>query len=575
MALERATRTRRVWLPAAAFGLFALVVFGRLVQLQILEHDRYAAQARSELLDTSTILAERGSILDRNGYVLSTSVDTWDIYVSTRAWEDELVAMPASLALAEALDMDAGALREKVATSELVDIVIARDVPYETGLALTDGGVAGVAALPNIARANPEGDAGASLLGLIGIDNTGLAGIEASFDSWLQGSPGRLIYERDTTGDPIPFGDFIALDPEPGGDVILTIDRYLQKMSEEMLAQAILDHDASGGAIIIMDTDTGELLALATSPALTYSNLDLDDPEQLELLRNPAVTDLYEPGSVMKVITAASAIDAGVVSPHTSYTDTGEVFVYGTRITNWSNRTYGDQTMTGVLQKSINTGAVFMAELLGADAFHRYLAAFGFGHQTGVELQGEAEGILRQPDDDGWSPVDLATQSYGQSISVTPLQMISAIAATVNGGRLLQPHIVKATVDADGLRHDVAPKIIDRPISPETSATMRQMLADVVNPGSTHPAQPKNYIAGGKSGTADVPLLNGYGGTQIASFVGFAPIEHPEVVVLVTLNENADLETGTAAAGPVVADVLDKALAYLNVPPDALNVRQP
>jgi cell division protein FtsI/penicillin-binding protein 2 len=358
----------------------------------------------------------------------------------------------------------------------------------------------------------------------------------------------------------------VVEEPVPGKDVVLTIDRYLQRLAEERLAAAIEEHEAKGGTIIIMDPHSGEILALASAPSFKFSTLDLDDPNQQALLRNRAVTDLYEPGSVMKVVTAAAAIDRGVVSPDTTYIDNGYAQIYDVTIKNWDDNVYGPQTMTGVLQHSINTGAIFMAEKLGATAFQEYLDAFGFGRLTGIELQGEASGIFRRPDDAGWSVVDLATQSFGQAISVTPLQMISAIATVVNGGNLVKPHLVRSIVDADGKQQVTRPEIVGRAISGESSATLRQMLEAVVYPGWVHPGQPRDYIAGGKSGTANVPVSNGYDDTQIASFVGFAPASDPRVVILVKLDENADLETGTQAAAPVVAGLIDETLHYLNVP---------
>jgi cell division protein FtsI/penicillin-binding protein 2 len=273
----------------------------------------------------------------------------------------------------------------------------------------------------------------------------------------------------------------------------------------------------------------------------------------------------------MKVITAAAAIDRGVVSPDTTYVDNGVVDVAGIEIRNWDFHTYGTQTMTGVLQHSINTGAVYMAELLGEEAFHSYLDAFGFGRPTGVDLMGEGGGIVRRPDDDDWSPVDLATQSFGQSISVTPLQMTSAMAAVINGGNLVRPHIVKAIVSADGERREVPPRIVGRAISEETSDTLRRMLNEVVDPeGRTYPGNPALYTAGGKSGTANIPIyeVGGYNDLQIASFIGFAPLDDPEIVVLVMLDDNRDGATGTEAAAPVFARLADDSLGYLGIVPD-------
>ncbi|MCK9520408.1 MAG: penicillin-binding protein 2, partial [Dehalococcoidia bacterium] len=571
---QRVQGTRRVWLPAAFFGAFALVILTRLVQLQVLDHEAYAAAARSELNASTTIYASRGSILDRNGNVLAASVDTWDIYVNARAWKDEMRAKTASEELARALETDPAELRARVAAAETVDVLIRRDVAYEIGKQLLDDSLDGVILRANTDRVNPEGDVAASVLGFIGLDNVGLAGIEAAYNDVLQGEPGRVIFERDTTNDFIPFGQYVASEPEPGKDVVLTIDRYLQQTCEQYLVEAVERHHAvDGGSIIMMDPMTGELLCLATTPSLKFSELDLSDPDVLELLKNRAVTDLYEPGSVMKVITAAAAIDVGAVTPHTTYVDTGSIDVAGVEIKNWRNLSYGAQTMTGVLVDSINTGAVFMMNAMEATSpgsFQRYLEAFGFGETTGMDLQGEATAIFRYPDDAGWSPVDAATQAFGQSISVTPIQMLTALAATINGGNLLRPHLVKAIISPNGTRQEIQPEVMGHPITPETSAEIREMLHAVVDsPGRSHPGNPHDYLAGGKSGTANVPIGGSYNDTQIASFVGFAPLDNPRVLVLVKLNENQDLKTGTEAAAPIFASLAEEALHYMNVRPDA------
>lgn len=577
MAQQRAHRTRRVWVPAACFGVFALVVLARLAQLQILDHDRYAAAARDELAANSTIYATRGAILDRNGNVLASSIETWDVYVNARAWRDPEVSTAPSAILAERLEMDSGALLTKIAEAETVDVLVARDIDYAVGKQILADELPGVILRSNSNRLNPEGDTGASLLGFLGLENTGRSGLEATYNDVLQGKPGTVIYERDTTGEPIPYGQYLTSEPEPGKDLVLTIDRYLQQMAESYLATAIEEHKAKGGTIIMMDPMSGELLALATSPGIKFStlgDLDLSSPDDLALLNNPAITDLYEPGSVMKVITAAAAIDAGAVTPNTTYVDTGVVNVYDVPIKNWRDLVYGTQTMTGVLVDSINTGAVFMQQALEAKssgAFQRYLDAFGFGGATGVDLPGEAEPIVRRPGDENYSPVDLATQSFGQSISVTPIQMISAVAAAINGGNLMRPHIVKSIVSPNGTRKEIQPEVVSHPITPETSAKIRQMLHAVVDtPGRNHPGNIADYSTGGKSGTANVPVPNGYDDTQIASFIGFAPLDNPRVLVLVKLDENQDLETGTEAAAPVFARIADEALHYLNVQPDSV-----
>lgn len=569
MAQQRVSATRRVWVPAFFFGLFAIAIGTRLVQVQVFEHDRYAAEARARIGD-DTLYATRGAILDRNGNPLATSVDTWDIYVNQRAWESPGTAAEGSAAIAAATGRDAAALQEQVANADGLDILVFRDLPYVAGRELIAQGHSGIILLPNTDRVHPEGDLSAGILGITGQDNTGLTGLEVYYNDILQGIPGRAVYERDSAGGPIPFGRRVTDSPLPGKDIVLTIDRYLQDLCERTLAESVVDHQAKGGTIIMMMPDTGEVLAMCSLPGLTYSTLNLNDPAQTELFRNRAVTDLYEPGSVMKIITTAAAIDQGVVNPNTTYYDSGTAWVDGVPIRNWDFQTYGTQSMTGVLQHSINTGAMFMVNLLGPLVFHQYLSAFGFAEVTGIDLDGEAAGVFRTPSDPIWSPVDLATQSFGQSISVTPIQMVAAVAAVINGGNLVEPHLVKSYIRADGTTEPVDPVISGHPISESTSATLRQMLADVVMPDSRfHPGKPNLYSAGGKSGTANVPVFNGYDERAIASFIGFAPVENPEILIMVKLDENADNLTGTQAAGPIFADLVDAALTYMNIPPDA------
>ncbi len=574
MAKQRVHATRRVWVPAFLLGLLAIAITVRLVQVQVIDREQYAREATTERLGGTILYAQRGAILDRNGSPLALTVHTWDVYVDRRAWANSSVAALAAAELSEMIGVEASTLREAVSEGSSLEAVVKRDVAYHTGQALLERGIPGVIAFPNTERIHPEGDIAASIVGYVGRDNVGLSGLEVFYNDVLRGKPGRAIYERDSTGSPIPFGQRITESPLPGKDVVLTIDRYLQSLCEQALAEGVAKHGATGGTIIMMAPKTGEILAMCTLPGLKFSTLNLEDPAQQELFRDRAVTDLYEPGSVMKVITAAAAIDQGVVSPGTSYVDVGVAYVEGIPIRNWDYRVYGAQTMTGVLQHSINTGAIYMVQQMGSRVFHQYLQAFGFGEPTGVDLDGEAGGIFRTPADPAWSPVDLATQAFGQAISVTPLQMVTAFAAVINGGNLIEPRLVKAYITADGQREELRPEIAGHPISEPTSATMRRMLADIVMPPERYyPGKPRLYTAGGKSGTANVPVFNGYDERDIASFIGFAPVENPEIVIMVKLDETPDGITGTSAAAPIFAQLVDAALTYLGIQPDSPNLR--
>lgn len=564
--MQRATTVVRAWLPAALLAAFAAVLLGRLVQLQIIEHDEYAEAARSAFDGSATIYASRGAILDRNGNVLAMTVDTWDVYVDKNVWKDETLS-PAE-ELSALLDIPPSSLIESLAEARGINVRVAGDISLARGATIEAAEIPGVTLDQNFVRFYPEGDLASSILGLLGDDNTGLTGIEIVYDSALRGTAGLAVFERDTMGEPIPYGSYVAKKPEPGVDLILTIDRQLQNLAEELLADAIIKHQAIGGDIIIVDPRTGEILALASLPTFGFSTLDLSDETKLGLLNIPSVTDMYEPGSVMKSVTAAAAIDRGVISPDTTYVDTGWFQAADLTIRNWQDGVYGEQTMTAVLQQSINTGSVYMVEQLGETEFHRYLDAFGFGHPTGIDLPGEVDGVVRTPSLPGYSPVDAFTQSFGQSIGVTPFQLLAAYSAIINGGNLVQPHVVKSKVSVDGVFEDLPIESNGQPISAETSTTVRRMLTSVIDRGFPHPGKPRDYTAGGKSGTANVPGTSGYDNTQIASFIGFAPADDPAILVLVKLDENRDFLTGTQAASPIFAEVANETLRYLGIEPE-------
>ncbi len=559
----------------AVVCLGGAAILARLVQVQVVRHHEYAAEASAELNTSKPVFGRRGAILDRNGHVLATSINTWDFLIRTVAWRDPAKAQAASEAIATALKLDPAKLRAQAAAHGLGEFRIARDVDYEAGLEIIKADIDGVVAIPNTRRVNPDGDLGLSVLGIINADDRGSLGIEYSLDYTLAGKPGLAVYERDTLGDPIPFGRYVIEKPSDGKSVVLTLDRYLQQLAEQRLDEAVKAHRAKSGTILIMDPNTGDILALATLPRLTSATVASGGDGFARASRNTAVEDLYEPGSVMKVITASCAIDAGAVTANTGYVDLGYVKIFDTELKNWDNNVYGYQTMTGVLQQSINTGAVFMAQELGKERFMDCLDRFGFGRLSGIEMSGESAPIFRRPKDKAWTPVDLATQAFGQAISVNAIQMATAFSAVINGGNVLQPRLVGAYIDPDGTRHDVPVKVQGQATRSETSATLREMLRQVVDPvGRTYPGKPRDYTAGGKSGTANIPVTNGYNDRQIASFIGFAPVENPRVVIYVKLDDNADGLTGTAAAAPVFAKLTDEVLRYLNVNPDVSRVER-
>ena len=551
----------------------ALVLVGRLVMLQIVEHQRHEAAAdRVWQIETK---GPRGSILDRNGFPLATSVDTWEVHVDTRIWgRNNFQPTEASARLAYLLRADESQVLSLAASADGNDALIAY-VQYYAGAAIHAERLYGVTVRKTSTRRYVEGRMAAPVIGIVGRDEQGLAGLEYSLDGDLAGEAGLLIYEQDGLGQPIPFGARLELPYVEGADVVLTIDRNLQRIAEQALNEAVRRWQAIGGVIMIADPRNGDILAVATMPAYNPEQLDLGGEEfDIGVLRSRAASDIYEPGSVFKVITMAAGLDAKVVTPWTTFIDTGAAVVGDRTIRNFDLSWHGEQTMTQVLQRSLNTGTVWLAQQMGPRIFYEYVDKFGFGQLTDSGLPGESEGLLTTVGDLSWSPVQFATTSFGQGIAVTTLQVVQAYMAIANGGELVRPRIVRATISEDDAG-EIAPKFGERVISVETAATLIHMMQAVVDGVQGHPAQTPGWPAAGKSGTTDVLLDGEYSNeTSLASFAGIAPADDPRIVVLVRIDHPRGETYGGIVAAPVFSEVVSRSLPYLGVPPSAY-VAQP
>ena len=564
----------RLIVLALVFAGGAVGLVGRLAYLQILHHHYYALEAEEEHLSRQTVRPTRGAILDRNGYPLATTLDAYDLYIERRAWQDMASVRRWAEALAPLVNKSVDDIVAGIAAEPEGDYTLALGLDYDRGRSVIDLGLPGLKAVPSTRRFYPEGDLASTLLGFTGRDHVGLAGLEADFQEELAGTPGDLYFERDSLGNPIPLGRRQGRPPVPGGDVRLTIDRYIQRLVEEELDQRIEKHGASGGTIIVMDPRTGAILAMASRPSYRLSRLDLSREVDPSLFRNRAVTDVYEPGSVMKVITMSAAVDLGLVNADTTYYDAGYASIGGSTIYNWDYSTNGTQTATQLLQKSLNTGAIWLSGLIGPDNFYSYLDRFGFGEPTNSGLGGEAEGLVRSSDEEGWYPVDLATNSFGQGVAATPLQLITAVAAVANGGKLMRPYIVQEVTGPQG-RRVYEPVVVRQAISEATARTVAQMINQVVEGVPYHLARVPGYHVAGKTGTTIVSIPGGYDlNSTIASFVGFAPLEDPQMIMLVKIDRPQDDPLGGRVAAPIFGALAPKILAYLNVKPDALELVQ-
>lgn len=573
MAVRRkrlSNATWRVWAIIATFVIGAIVVTLRLAQLQILDHEQYAAEARNTHLWTEVLSDRRGALLDRNGYPLAASEDAYNVMVERRAWADPAEAQTAAGQLSEATGVPAQTMIDIVNSVDVFEVPVARGLTYEQSVAVRSLGLSGVRLLESARRIYPEGNVAAQLLGFVGQDNTGLTGLEADLNDILGGANGTLTYERDGLGRELVIGERNEVPALPGSNVVLSIDRYIQRLAEQELQRAIDEHKAAGGTIIVVQPKTGEILAMASRPTFDVTNIDLSDESKQALFRNLAVTDTYEPGSTFKLFTMSAAIDQGLVTPGTSWYDSGSVNIGDWTIKNWDFSANGDQTVQQILTKSLNTGAAWLASLCGPDVFYDYVHRFGFGQSTGSGLSGEVDGRVRTPqtDPEGWSAVDMATNSFGQGISATPLQVAMAVAAIANGGTLMKPQFVQEIAGPGGAQV-IEPEAVRQVMSPESARTVLDMMGVVADGISTNYLDVQGYEVGGKSGTANIALENGgyKPDAYISSFAGVAPLEDPQIAVLVKVDEPKDVPWGSAVAAPAFGRLAEQALAYLNVPP--------
>lgn len=577
----------------AGMGVSALLLVGRIGFLQIVEHRSYVEQAESNHRTKQAVQAHRGAIKDRDGNPLAVSLSRWEVSLDPTKFKSALIRERAIAAVAAALSVSPAEVEAKLlaqppqavariqGASDVTaqgqmpapqaaskPVVINGNVDFQQGRLLVEKGIPGIVVEERSDRSYPEGAIASTLLGMLGRDQMGLSGIEMDFDRELAGVAGSLAFERDSVGNPIPLGVRSEVQPKAGGDLVLTVDRYVQRVAERELQAAMERHKLAGGTIIVMEPNTGGILAMASRPTFDVRNPNLSDPKAVDLMRNRAITDLYEPGSTFKVLTMAMAVNEGLVTPETTYMDAGPVTKYGRTIETWDFKHHGTQTMNQLLMTSNNVGAVWLGEKVGVPKFYEYVRKFGIGQPTNIGLSGEAAGQLRTPaDKDSWWPIDLATNTFGQGLSVTPLQMVTAVSAVVNGGTLMRPYLVQRIESTDGAR-TFQPTPVRRVISEEASRTMRAMMNTVAEQGGSTAYAVPGFRVGVKTGTATIPSENGYRtDATIASIVGFAPYEQPRAVVLVKLDDPKDSPWGSVVAGPVFANVVRELMVYWRIPP--------
>lgn len=539
----------------------------------------YKSLGSSISCEWKTIVPTRGEIYDRWGHILAGNSKVYEVGV-------ELSEVKNAATIAMALNAVVGVDYDQVLAAasqppsqKAVYVVLANNVTEEQKAKLEQfskemekaygnskedhpPSLAGLHFAPKLRRSYPENELASNILGFVNFEGKGIFGIEEKFNEQLAGIPKKVCV-------PLDPNRVEELPQVPvGANVTLTIERALQEEIQNILYQALADSGAQNGVIVVMDPKTGEILAMATTPLINLNEYwRLGEVFGDETPFNPAISKPYEPGSVFKVLTMSAALDSGVVQPNTPFLDTGVFEIGGVVIRNWNGGAWGPQDMIGCMQHSLNVCLAWVASQLGANRFYTYLKNFGIGHLTGIELAGEVSGRLKQPGDSDWYEADLGTNAFGQGVSATPIQMVMAISALANEGKMMTPRIVYSIHDR-GREYIMPPRVAGMPISAETARTITEMLATSLEIESSDALVP-GYRVAGKTGTAEIPTPYGYTTYETnASFVGWGPVDDPRFLVYIWLEKPTASPWGSVVAAPVFRQVVESLVVYLNLPPD-------
>jgi cell division protein FtsI/penicillin-binding protein 2 len=576
MSLRRPRRPAPGAVRLGLLGITLVLMFGalgaRLFQIQVVQAADFAAMGLDQRLVTRQVAPERGKVFDRNGDPLALTVEAESIFAVPPEIEDPVFA---AQQIAVMTGRDPVELLDQF-RSDARFVYIRRQVDHAVVQQVMDLGLAGIYTHPEATRVYPAGSVAGQVVGVVDIDGKGVEGLEFAYDQGLTGTPGELVFERDLRGRPIPQGRSEIRPALPGLDLVTTIDLPLQYVAEQTCRTTLERTEATQCWIVVLEPETGEILALAGSPSYDPTTRRSEDGSGFS---NFAVRGLYEPGSTMKLITFAAALDSGTVRvedvvpevswqyevrPKACVRDDDEIYGCYRDFLRHPTR---DMTVAEVFRESSNVGTIKIAQRFPSGLFEEYAQAFGFGRATGVDFSGEIGGII---DLDPRIVTDLASASIGYRVAVTPLQMAAAYAAIANDGEWVQPHLVAARIDGEGTSIPFEPerrRVVDEGVA----WTLRQLLAEVVLEGTGTGADVPGYRVGGKTGTASKVGPDGtYTSVNIASFVGMAPIDDPAVVVAVVVDAPSfEFRTGGRAAAPAFAEVMEAALHRLGVTPDA------
>lgn len=571
----RSVGGRLRWLEWMFLALGVAVIL-RLFVLQVWAGGSYQLLATNQHELQERLIPERGRILVRDRsdatlHPLATNRDAWTLYAVPREMKDPgqvardlAMVLPPSVSTTEAILATQWAAQPddpyepigKNLTTEEADRIREKRLP---GIGLAKGQ----------ARFYPESNIGGHLIGFVRSGDDGIGkgayGIEGAFNDVLAGKSGFVNAQKDASGRRLTFGEGVMREAMDGSDIVLTVDRTMQHEVCSRLAAAVRGHNADGGSVVVMEPSTGAILAMCSVPDFDPGNYGAE--KQLSVFNNPVMLSQYEPGSVFKAFTMAIGLDRNQISPKTTYTDTGVEELDGFKIKNSDGKAHGIQTMTQALDESLNTATIFVERLVGRETFKRGIEQFGFGKHTGIELSPEGKGDISSLDRKG--SVFAATASFGQGISVTPIQLTAGYAALANGGTLMRPYIVEEILKPDGTREKTKPQTVGRAISAKASNLITGMLVSAVERGHGRRAGVPGYYVAGKTGTAQVPDPKNAGylkDVTIGSFAGYAPADDPRFAMLVKIDRPRDVQWAESSAAPLWGQIATFLLSYLEVP---------
>ncbi|MFZ2882583.1 MAG: penicillin-binding protein 2, partial [Candidatus Moraniibacteriota bacterium] len=566
---ERLKNSRIYFLLVMIIGV-SIVIFLRLYSLQVSAHDSYLALAENQHSIFRNLIPNRGEIFLKDRDALYPVAVNKEISMAYAVPKEIESPKDASDKISEILAIDRDELFEKLNKKDDMYEILKHRLSDDESTKIKELKLKGVYLSDESLRYYPAGELAAHVLGFVGWKNNdfgGRYGTELLFDNELKGQEGELFQNKDTSGKWIATGEKAITHAKDGDSYILSIDHIAQYETEKMLKAAVEKYQADRGTIIVMEAASGKILAMANYP--TFNPNEYAKTDNMEAFRNLAVSDPYECGSVFKTFTLAAAIDNGKINPDTTYTDTGVVSEAGYSIRNSDLKSNGLQTMTQVLEKSLNTGVIFAERSMGNYTFGEYVKKFGFGNSTGSDFFGEAAGNLNNLKNLK-SDIQFFTASFGQGITVTPLQLISAYNVIANNGVLLKPQIVEKVIHADGTETEVAPQEVRRVISEDSAKQVAKMLRSVVVEGHGKQADVPGYLVGGKTGTAQVASNSAKGyteGESIGSFAGFAPTDNPRFTILVRLDDPKTVQWAESSAAPTFGELMKFLLGYYNIEP--------